>query len=383
MKKIDIVERLLETLDAGGSAVLAIVVAVEGSAPRGAGAWMAVLEDGSLAGTVGGGALEARVVEDARALLAAGQSRLVRYTIGGPGSDTGMVCGGAVDLLLMSVTAGHCSTLLGVRQALTSRDEAALVIDLDPFGGPLPRGEHGEKAARTIDGAPALTLESLADQTALKAGILVSDERRCRSVDPCARHFGNAGPRGSDAHSANRDMGCEVGDAAARAARGARYVEPLRPEARVFVFGCGHVGRALVEVLGFAGFDVVACDNRPEMLEPELLPRTAARLLVDYDDLAASLTVGPRDFVVVCTAGHGSDFEVLCQTLSRRPAYVGCLGSRKKTAHTKVRLLDAGFSSEDVDAVRMPVGVPIACETPEEIAISIAAQLVDARRRAR
>lgn len=333
MRKIGIVSSLLEALDAGETAEVAIVVATEGSAPRSAGAWMAVLADGSCVGTVGGGALENRIIEDARTLLKASQSRLVRYTIGGAKSDTGMVCGGSVELLLVHIEERHRTVLQQEADILARRGEGVLAIDLAPFGGPLPRGEHGEEAARSIDGAPALAIEFPSSQAALKAGIYKN-----------------------------------------------RYVEPICPEGRAFVIGCGHVGRALVETLGFTGFATVACDDRPEMLEPELLPRAAERLLVDYDNLAASLSVTPRDLVVVCTAGHGSDFEVLTQVLPQHPAYLGCLGSKKKTAHTKARLQEAGFAPKDIDAIRMPIGVPMACETPEEIAISIAAQMIDLRR---
>ena len=101
MRKIETIDSLIGALDRDVPAVLVIVVETAGSAPREPGAWMAVFDDGRIEGTVGGGALEARAIEDARLLLASGGSRLVRYTIGGAQSDTGMVCGGAVELLFM------------------------------------------------------------------------------------------------------------------------------------------------------------------------------------------------------------------------------------------------------------------------------------------
>ena len=136
----------------------------------------------------------------------------------------------------------------------------------------------------------------------------------------------------------------------------------------------------LAEVLAFAGFEVVVCDDRAEVLGLAHLPRTVERLRVDYGDLSVSVSIDARDFVVVCTAGHASDFDVLAQVLSARPRYVGCLGSKKKAAHTRARLREAGFPADAIDSIHMPVGVPIACETPEEIAVSIAAQVVDVRR---
>lgn len=333
MRKIEIVNGLLGALDRNAAAVLAIVIETVGSAPREPGAWMAVFDDGRVEGTVGGGALEARAIEDARSLLTSGGSRLVRYTIGGAESDTGMVCGGAVELLLMRMTEELRPALERMGDLGRGREEAVCSIGLSPFGGPIPHGEHGGDRAREIPGVPMWIV----------------------------------GP-------------VKPGPAPAAGVDGDWYLEPIFHEGRAYIFGYGHVGRSLAEVLAFAGFDVVALDDRPEVLALARPPRAVECRHVDYGDLSASVQVCERDFVVVCTAGHASDFEVLRQVLDVRPRYVGCLGSKKKTAHTKARLRDAGFSSDAIDSICMPVGVPIACETPQEIAISIAAQMVDARR---
>lgn len=346
MNKPDIVNALLEALDRRQGAELVIVAGSEGSAPRGAGAWMAVFADGSMAGTVGGGALEGQAIEDARSLLIAGRSRLTRYTIGGPKSDTGMVCGGSVTLLFLHVSEGHRRALERTQGAFEACEEAEISVDLAPLGGPLPAGAHGADAAHTTDSALGVSV---------------------------GRVFH------ADARKVDAASGAIIGRGSYAGIRDGRYVEPVCAEGRAYVIGCGHVGRALVEVLGFAGFTVIACDDRPDMLDPALTPRARERIPVDYGELALSLTVTPRDFVVVCTAGHRSDYEVLLQVLSRRPAYIGCLGSRKKSAHTRGRLLEAGCAAQDVEAICMPVGIPIACETPEEIALSVAAQMVDAR----
>lgn len=160
MRNIEIVDSLIEALDAssgattgGVAAVLVIVIETSGSAPRGPGAWMAVHADGRIEGTVGGGALEARVVEDARALLEIAESKLVRYTIGGVGSDTGMVCGGSVELLLMSLDTSFLDPLKRMAGLISERREGVCAIDLAPFGGRLPPEDHGETRARTAKGA--------------------------------------------------------------------------------------------------------------------------------------------------------------------------------------------------------------------------------------
>ena len=105
MEKLDVVNAALAALRAGETCELVVVAGTAGSSPRGVGAWMAVFADGSQAGTIGGGKIELFALDEARELLSAGQSRLVRYTMGGENSDTGMICGGAICLCYLHLDA--------------------------------------------------------------------------------------------------------------------------------------------------------------------------------------------------------------------------------------------------------------------------------------
>ena len=157
------------------------------------------------------------------------------------------------------------------------------------------------------------------------------------------------------------DGWCDTADALASHQERARKLEILKDS---------HTG----------AFAVIACDDRPEMLSAELLPGALERRLVDYDDLAATCAIGRRDFVVSATAGHGSDYEVISQALAAQPSYVGCLGSKRKTGFVRDRLIADGFSPQDAERLHMPIGLPIHAETPAEIAVSIAAQMIEHRR---
>ncbi len=334
MNKIEIVDRLLETIDAGSCAELTVVAQTHGSAPRSAGAWMALFEGGELLGTVGGGSMEAIAQKDAQELLEARRSCLVRYTIGGKKSDTGMICGGAVTLCHVLVDATLRDVLSRERQVLADRGEGVLVFDLSGFGADVAdTTEHGEASRRTVAGSVPWVIEHLSDQASIRAGIA-----------------------------------------------GNRYLEPICPEGYTYIFGCGHVGRALASTLAATGFAVVACDDRPEMLERGLMSDAVECRLVDYDRIADTCTIGSRDFVVCATSGHKSDRAVVIQALACHPTYLGCLGSKKKTAFVHAQLAEAGFSEDEIAQVHMPVGVPIQAETPEEIAISIAAEMIEHRR---
>ncbi|WP_072371920.1 selenium-dependent molybdenum cofactor biosynthesis protein YqeB [Thermophilibacter mediterraneus] len=159
------------------------------------------------------------------------------------------------------------------------------------------------------------------------------------------------------------------------------YREPVCARARLHVFGAGHVGAALVGLAARVGFEPHVYDDRPELATPDSLPDAATLSCGPFDQLAASATIAPRDAVVVLTHGHVHDETVLLAVLSRdaQPAYVGCIGSRRKSDLARERLLAAGVPVERVDAVHMPIGEDILAVTPAEIAVSIVAQLIRCR----
>lgn len=339
MEKLDVVNAALAALRAGESCELVVVAGTAGSSPRGVGAWMAVFADGGQAGTIGGGKIELFALDEARVLLDAGRSRLVRYAMGGENSDTGMICGGAICLCYLHLEATQASLFQEIADVLAYRRIGDFVIDFEPFIANALEGDvaeyHGEESRRTIAGCPGLSLVG----------------------------------EGSKATYTN-----------AASEIPAAHVETLCPEGLTYIFGCGHVGAATARVLTAAGFAVVACDDRPGTLAPEWVPGVYDRRLVDYKNLGEQCPIGPRDLVVVATAGHKSDIDVVIQAMRAKPAYLGCLGSRRKTAFVRARLEQEGFTQEQIDELHLPIGVAIEAEDPEEIAISIAAEMIHLRR---
>lgn len=339
MEKLDVVRAVTDSLVKGRACELVVVAGTAGSSPRGVGAWMAVFADGSQAGTIGGGKIELYGLREGAELLAAGRSRLVRYTMGGENSDTGMICGGAICLCYLYLEPSQADLFGRIGDVLAYRRMGDFVIDFGPFETVALEGDgtacHGEGSRRTIDGCPGLSLVP------------------------------------GTAESTYTNAASELGDA---------HVETLAPEGLTYVFGAGHVGAATAHVLTRAGFAVVACDDRPALVAREVLPDVFDRRVVDYKNLAATCPIGPRDLVVVATAGHKSDIDCVIYGLRAKPAYVGCLGSRRKTAFVHERLEQEGFTLEEVADLHLPIGVPIEAEDPEEIAISIAAEMIRLRR---
>ena len=156
----------------------------------------------------------------------------------------------------------------------------------------------------------------------------------------------------------------------------ALYAEPVSRAGRVYIFGGGHVGKALVPVLARVGFHVTVFDNRPELAKPEVYPEAEQVILGDYLHVGAQAAIGPEDYVVIMTPGHQADREVLLQAMRTEATYIGCIGSRKKIAATNAFLTENGIEEAALRRIHAPIGLPIEAQTPDEIAISVAAELI-------
>ena len=127
------------------------------------------------------------------------------------------------------------------------------------------------------------------------------------------------------------------------------------------------------------GFRPVVYDDRPEFADPARFPQAEVVLCGDFLSLGEQVRVTPDDYVVIMTRGHQADYEVLAQTLRSGAKYLGCIGSKKKLALCKERLLAAGFTEEEYQRVHAPIGLAIGAETPEENAVSVTAELIAVR----
>ena len=159
---------------------------------------------------------------------------------------------------------------------------------------------------------------------------------------------------------------------------GARYTQPLCRAERACIVGAGHVAQALAPLLARIGFAVTVYDERPALVCRAVFPTAEALLCGAFTD-AARLHITAEDYAVVMTPGHQADFAVLSQVLRTEATYVGCIGSHKKAAALAERLREQGFDEADVARIHSPIGLPILAETPEEIAVSIAAELIEHR----
>ncbi len=158
------------------------------------------------------------------------------------------------------------------------------------------------------------------------------------------------------------------------------YIEPVLPEPHLIILGAGHVGKALTKLARFTGFRVTVVDDRVEHANRENIPEATDISVQDFERALDGIEVRSDAFIVVATRGHNHDLDAIKVALRTKAGYVGLLGSRRKKALLQRALAEGGFSPEDIARVIIPVGEPIGSVTPEEISVSIMAQIIKQRR---
>lgn len=158
------------------------------------------------------------------------------------------------------------------------------------------------------------------------------------------------------------------------------FIEPIEGQPILCLFGAGHVAQPLAHLAHVAGFRVEVLDDRLRFANPQRFPDAERVLVDDFSAGAAQLSLGPNTYAVVVTRGHKGDAEALRAVLGRGLRYVGLLGSRPKMVHVFQALLEQGLRPEELEYVHTPVGLDIGAQTPEEIAVSILAEMIAVRR---
>ncbi|KND40418.1 XdhC family protein [Streptomyces stelliscabiei] len=352
---LDIAEELHRWVEHGRDFAVATVVAVGGSAPRQPGAALAVDAEGTAIGSVSGGCVEGAVYELCRQALADGEPVLERFGYSDEDAfAVGLTCGGVIDILVTPVRA--CDPVRPVvaaaLSAATSGEAAAL--------------------ARIVSGPADLRGRALLVRPdgAYDGGYGAHPELD-RTVAAEARAFLDAGRTGT----------LEIGEQGSRCGAPLTVlVESSVPPPRMIVFGAIDFASALVRVGKFLGHHVTVCDARPVFATRDRFPQ-ADEIVVDWPHRYLERTaVDAR--TVLCVLTHDAKFDVpLLQLALRLPvAYVGAMGSRRTHLDRNERLRQVGVTELELARLRSPIGLDLGARTPEETALSIAAEIVAARR---
>jgi xanthine dehydrogenase accessory factor len=251
-KPKDILEELVLARQEGNPVALAVIVKARGSVPRHTGTKMLVYADGRTSGTIGGGVLEARVLQQALESLEDYQSRYIPYSIVDPGRGDPGICGGEVEV----------------------------------------------------------------------------------------------------------------------------FVEPYLPPITILIIGCGHVGQSVAKLANWLGFRVVASDDREGMATPEVVPDADLYFPGSFSDTISSFKININTYVVAVTRNVEVDREILPKLLETEAPYIGVIGSRRRWEETQRLLSEDGIDQDQMSRFHSPIGLELHAETPEEIAVSILAEVI-------
>ncbi len=328
--KQELLQSIVRTLEDEKTLMIVCVLASSGSTPRGSGATMLVFEDGHTEGTIGGGAVEHAAELHARELLQNHSSDTVGYCLNkNDVADLGMICGGDVTMYFQYLHGQEQLPLFSYLKEACERNRRSWLI-------------------RKIENR-TVTSMGIYDREGLHFGDGIDEDSLQKLIRPGAVYL-----KGEPSY----------------------YAEPVAESGFVYVFGGGHVSKELVPMLAHVHFPVIVFEDREAFADPALFPGAYQVILGDFKNIEASVTLTEEDYVVIMTRGHQADFEVLAQCLKHPLSYIGCIGSRSKIAATRQRLIGLGYPENCYDRVHSPIGIDIKGETPEEIAVSITAELI-------
>jgi xanthine dehydrogenase accessory factor len=337
--------KLLETLVAGRRSgqglVLAAIVETDGSTPQIVGASAVFSSEGLVSGTVGGGLLEARVGEAAAKALADGEPRLISVRLDADPADMeGAICGGTARVLVDPGVDAAKGIFTSALEGFRKRRPGVLVSRMVPGHDDTVAVERGWLP----EGVPVLPDDPVFGHVAPEIIENILAAGRPRLIGTKDRMW---------------------------------FVEPVLPLPRLIIAGAGHIGRAVTRLGSLLDFSVTVIDDRSEFANTANLPEADEVLLADIGEAIRSVENSPDNYFVIVTRGHQKDAEALRAAIGREAAYIGMIGSKRKIELMQCEFLENGWATAAQWAgIHAPIGIGIGSRTVEEIAVSIAAELV-------
>lgn len=337
----------VKALERGEPCVIATVVRTKGSTPQKPGAKLLVRMDGSGVGTLGGGCVEGDIWFAAKVLLREGGGPEVReYQLNEDlAARDGLVCGGTMYFLIEPLYQAEPTRSL--LQECISAYEGGQPVALAQVVRPAP-GSGLSVAQKLLVREDGSTAGGLGDPQ-LEQEV----SRTARELMALGREAYITGPDGTEL-----------------------FLEAYTTPPTLVLMGGGHIGKAMAPLARMLGFRLYVIDDRPEFANPERFPEATATIVAPYDQGLSRVPVNRNTFIVIATRGHRWD-DVATEAAVRSPAsYVGLVGSKRKSLLIFESLFRKGLPEERILQVRAPVGLDLGARTPEEIALSIMAEIV-------
>jgi xanthine dehydrogenase accessory factor len=337
-------EEAVRLLEQKKSFAMATVITSDGSTPRGPGAKMIIRPDGTITGTVGGGSLEAAVMRAASGVIKDKKARVEEFHLNTKDlSQLGMICGGDLDVLIDYVDSSDPEYLNIYKTMLDlhKKRKASYLVTLVP-------SEENEFSTR-------------------KQFIMLEDGSVPGNFSFNTAHFKSYISKGVSYKIVNYNNKKKA------------ILEVINTPHMVYIFGAGHVGEKLAWLLNFVDFPVTVLDDRPEFANIDRFPHAEIHVIKNFENAFDGLVINRHSFIVIVTRGHVHDGTTLGSALQTEAGYIGMIGSKRKREGIYKRLTESGVDAERLKQIHAPIGIPIGDETPEEIAVSITAELIKVR----
>jgi len=342
--------RLLELLKKGEHLALATIIQTKGSTPQVPGASALFSAEGRLEGTLGGGLLEFEAKKRALYSVKKKTSCLFEFELMEDAySKEGALCGGKAKILIDASPEKHLSSFQELNQSLFQRQPGVLATFIDMIST--------EKTSLLREWIEKKNKR----QTALKS-----------PSSPFQEEIKKASSEGKPSLLKTRTK-----RARDKAMESLLFLEPIFPLPQLVIAGAGHIGQALTHLGSFLNFEITVIDDRPEYANKEMLPEADHIIVEEIGKAVQNFPVSADTYLVIVTRGHRHDGEALRQCIASQAAYIGMIGSRRKIKLMRKKFLEKGWATPfQFDRVHAPIGLDIQSKTVEEIAISIAAQLI-------
>ncbi len=344
--------QLLDLIGKNKHCVLATVTSTQGSTPQKPGCSAIFGKNKLLTGTVGGGAVELAIGELARKAIRSGKTGYYRFDLDNDITDLeAAICGGGMSILLDGALAKHIEVFETLRNSVKNRISGVLAT----FCGSGSSKCNGVTRIWVTSETMSEFKEKVSEEilSAVKEMLDNSNPDEFREIIL------------KDSSKSDIKMA---------------FLESVVPQMQLIIAGAGHVGKALAHFGKLLDFEVTVWDDRPEFASKTNLPDADKILTGSIEESLGKITVNKDSFIVIVTRGHKGDADVLKQFIGSDAGYIGMIGSRRKIAQVRDSFLNNGWATvEQWEKIHSPVGLEIGSKTVQEIAVSIAAQLIQVR----
>jgi len=357
---LEIIEKLTALLEGGQDVVLAVIINAVGSTPREVGTKMIVTASRHICGTIGGGLGEEIIIGECLKALEIKKSfthhiNLANDITSAEGMAGMMICGGVMDVFVDYISSKDkyaLEILTRYTQSAHNHEKPVLVTltDINRESYPVT---PGCKTVILADGSLAggLGTKELNSLAASAVGNLGKNIRPKLITLPL-----------------DNERQVEF------------FIEPGTPASEVLILGGGHIALPLVSIASLLGFKVTVIDDRQEFANSDRFPEADKIICDNFESALEGLDIGPNTYAIIITRGHQYDRDCLRKIIAYPAAYIGMIGSRRKVKAIMNQLARDGIPHEKLAAVFSPIGLDIGAETPEEIAVSIMAEVINTYR---